>query len=425
MGIKNAIKRSLFNVVFGNAPTTIQGATDFKLLNSFIPYFYNFKGNIYDDAVIRTCIHTIANHASKLNAKHLYKGARKTGSDSFDRLLKRPNKHMGMSTFIYKVVSQLLVSNNAFVYVRRNAKLDVIGLYPVNFNQIKLVEKDSILYAQFLFNAGIQVTIPYSDLIHIRRHFIDNDMFGEDAVKPLKPTLDVLTTISQGIVNAIKSSAFIRGIIKFATLQPDKTLKKSVDEFIAQYLDINNNNGLAAIDNRAEFIPLNLEPKMADDKQTSLFRDNVYRYYNVSEKIIKSEYNESEFSAFYSSVLEPIAIQFSEEFSEKTFSDTELSFGNEIRFSADRMMFATLKDKKDMIKDLRGLGIVNANESREILEMSPISEEWAEEYIVSLNYVQAPKANKYQGVDNNDGQNDNADSTDDINPEGTPQPNDN
>ncbi len=138
------------------------------------------------------------------------------------------------------------------------------------------------------------------------------------------------------------------GIIKYSALQPDNKLKLSADEFISKYLDINNNNGIAAIDNRAEFQELqNFKPQMADDKQTELFRSNVYRYYNVSEKIIKSEYNEDEFNAFYSSALEPIAIQFSQEFSAKMFTPTELSYGNEIRFSADRMMFASLKNKKD------------------------------------------------------------------------------
>jgi len=395
--------RSLFSKIFGNKPVTIQGSTDFKLLNDFIPYFYNYSGNIYDIAVIRSCIHTVASHAAKLKPKHFYKKDKLVGSESYDRLLSlRPNEYMSSYDFIYKTVSQLYSSNNAFIYKRVDIAGEVTGLYPINFSQIKLIESDGEMYAQFLFKTGIQVCIPYSQLIHIRRHYNKNDMFGEDASQPLQPTLNVLNTIDQGVINAIKSSAFIRGILKFATIQSSETLKKTKDEFVADYLNINNNNGIAALDSKAEFKELNLKPQMADDKQTALFRDNVYRYFNVSEKIIKSEYDEDDYNAFYSSVIEPIAIQLSQEFTSKMFSATEISYGNEIVFSADRMMFANMATKKDLIKDLMGLGLFSVNESREILEMSRIEEDFADKHIISLNYVEASKANEYQGVNNKD-----------------------
>jgi len=303
----------------------------------------------------------------------------------------------------------LYSSNNAFIYIRIDDTGAISGLYPINYNQIKLIDVDGEMFAQFLFRTGIQVCIPYSQLIHIRRHYNNNDMFGDDAMQPLQPTLDVLTTIDQGVINAIKSSAFVRGLLKFKTIQADSVIKKTKDEFVTDYLNINNNNGIAALDTKADFIPLSLDPKMADDKQTALFRDNIYRYFNVSEKIIKSEYNEDDYNAFYNSVIEPIAIQFSLEFTSKMFTPTEISYGNEIQFSADRMMFANLQTKKDAIKDLMALGIFSINESREILELSKLDEDYADKHIVSLNYVDASKANQYQGVGNDDKPTDNKD----------------
>ena len=56
--------RSLYNKYFGNKPSNIQGSTDFKLLNDFVPTFYNYQGNLYDSAIVRSCIHTIASHIS-------------------------------------------------------------------------------------------------------------------------------------------------------------------------------------------------------------------------------------------------------------------------------------------------------------------------------------------------------------------------
>ena len=415
MSLKNEI-RSLFGNMFGNKPTNIQGSTDFRLLNDFIPYFYNYTGNMYDFAVVRSCIHTVACHAAKLKPKHFYKKNKKDGSDSFNNLLSlRPNEYMNTYDFIYKTVSQLYSSNNAFIYIRIDDTGEITGLYPVNYNQIKLIDVNGVMFAQFLFRTGIQVCIPYSQLIHIRRHYNNHDMFGDDAMQPLQPTLNVLTTINQGIINAIKSSACIRGLLKFKTIQTDTVIKKTKDEFVTDYLSINNNNGIAALDAKADFIPLTLDPKMADDKQTALFRDDIYRYFNVSEKIIKSEYNEDDYNAFYNSVIEPIAIQMSLEFTSKMFSPTEISYGNEIQFSADRMTFANMATKINLIKELMGLGLFSVNESREILEMSKLTDDFADKHITSLNYVDASKANEYQGVGNDDKPTDNTDNADSAN----------
>ncbi len=393
--------RSLFNKVFGsNKPANIEGSTDFKLLSNFIPSFYNFSGELYDSATVRSCIHAIASNAAKLKPTHIFKDSKLTGVNSYERLLSlRPNEYMSSYDYIYRVVSQLYASNNAFVYIRTVKGL-ITGLYPINYSLVKLKEYQGVLYAQFEFQHTYKVCIPYVELIHIRRHFNRNDMFGEDAFTPLYPTLQTLTTTDQGIINAIKSSAFIRGLLKYTQMLSPKDLKAAKDAFIADYLSINNESGVAALDVKADYIPLDSRPQMATAGQMQLTRDNVYRYFNISEKIVTSNYNEDEYNAFYSSVLEPIAIQLSLEHTYKIFTPKELSFGNKVVFSAERMTFANNQTKSNIINTLMTLGVISLNEAREIMELPKLTEDWASKHIISLNYVQADKANQYQGVDN-------------------------
>lgn len=393
--------RSLYNKVFGNnAPKEIQGSTDFKLLNNFTPSFYNYSGELYDSATVRSCIHAIASNAAKLKPTHIFNDSKLKGSNGYERILSlRPNEYMSSYDYIYRIVSQLYASNNAFVYVRAGNGV-IEGLYPINYNSIKLKEYQGVLYAQFDFQNAYKVTIPYSELIHIRRHFNRNDIFGENAFTPLYPTLQTLATTDQGIVNAIKSSAYLRGLLKYTMNLAPKDLKASKDAFVADYLNINNNSGVAALDTKADYIPLDSKPQMATANQMQVTRDNVYRYFNVSEKIITSNYNEDEYNAFYSSVLEPIAIQLSLEHTFKLFTKKELNMGNKIVFSAERMTFANNQTKSNIINTLMTLGVLSPNEAREIMEMPKLTEDWADKHIVSLNYVHADKANQYQGVDN-------------------------
>ena len=250
------------------------------------------------------------------------------------------------------------------------------------------------MYFKFTFRAGKQITVPYAELIHLRRHFNRNDMFGEDSRKPLKPTLDLMQTINQGITNAIKSSARLRGWLKFNTTLRPEDLKAQRDGFVTDYLSSNNDGGIGAIDAKMDFTPVKMDSITADDKQTAIVRDTAYRYFGLNEKIIQSNYNEDEWNAFYSSVLEPIAIQLSLEMTSKLFTNRELGFGNEIIFSASRLTYASNATKVAMAKELLPTGIFSINEMREIFELEPVDD--GDKRFQTLNLVNSTLADEYQ-----------------------------
>lgn len=390
--------RNMLNNIFGNK-TPPQATTYYKTLNDFAPTFTPFSGALYDSDVCRTCIDTIAKNAAKLKPRHIRRDMKDGKSitdvhDNLEWLLSvRPNIYMSAYDFLYKVVAQLYSCNNAFIYIQTVNGV-VAGLYPINFSNITMVEYENELYCKFLFGTGFQMTVPYADIIHLRRHFNRDDLFGEDGVKPFKPTLDLMRTVNQGIVNAIKSSARIRGILKFTgTLRPED-MKKQRDAFVGDYLSINNDGGIAATDTKAEFIPMESKPQMADGDQMAVIRENTYRYFGVNQKIIQSEYSESDWDSFYESVLEPIAIQLSLECTVKLFTTRELGFGNEIIFEANRLQYVSAKTKIQLIKELSPLGLLSVNEGREIFNLGPV--ENGDKRYVSLNYVDSDKQNKYQ-----------------------------
>lgn len=396
--------RNMFPTFFGkSAKTALTGATGFKLLNQIFGYISSFDGNIYDDATIRSCIHAIATNCAKLKPQH--RKGKKTVDGTLNRLLYlRPNKYMNTYDFIYKIVSQLCCCNNAFVYIHRDGFGNIVGYFPINFSNLRLLNYQGEMYVEFSFMSNKKVCLPYDDLIHIRRHFNENDMFGSAQREALQAPLNVLTAINQGIINSIKLSAGLRGLIQFKSVTPNEKQRKIKEEFVESYLNINNADGFATLDPSAEFKELKVEPQTADDKQTSIARENIYRFFNISEDIVRSKYNEEEYNAFYSSVIEPIAIQLSQEFTFKTFSDREIGHGNEIIFSTERLTFANNATKADIISKLMPLGIISINQACEIMEMPTIEDEFADKHLMSLNYVDIKKADKYQKVDDNENQ---------------------
>src|SRR5690606_3919457 len=193
----------------------------------------------------------------------------------------------------------------------------------------------------------------------------------ETSDKALTPTRELIATTDQGIANAVKSSAFLRGILKFTAMLKREDMKKQRDEFVKEYMDISNNGGVAATDAKLEYIPLNSDPKMIDDKQMAQIKDKVYSYFGVNESIVKSQYTEDQWNAFYESVIEPIALQLSMELTAKVFTDRERGFGNMIIFESNRLQYASMTTKLNL-REMVDRGAMTPNEWRAAMNMAPI-----------------------------------------------------
>ena len=120
----------------------------------------------------------------------------------------------------------------------------------------------------------------------------------------------------------------------------------------------------------------------------------MYRYFGISEKIITANYTESEWNAFFESVIEPLAIQMSQEFTSKVFSEKERGYGNEITFTMNRLEYVSLDSKVNLVQVLQQTGVMTINELREIFGFSALPD--GGKRLVSLNYVNSEKQDKYQ-----------------------------
>lgn len=378
MGVLNLFKRKSITPRADN--------TKLRFINDYQATFTEYNGEIYDSEVVRACIDAIARNTAKLNMQHI-------GSAKFNKfLLHSPNLYMSSYDFIYKVVSKLYTQNNVFIEIEKDFNGIPINLIPLDYKQVKFSRDRQFVY--FTLEDGSKMTSEYSKLIHLRRHYNNKAMYGSNNYTPLDATIQAHMSANDGIINAIKSSARLRGLLKFTqTLRPEDLLKQR-DAFTKDYLGTDNDGGIAVLDAKADFTELKSELKTIDDKQMSTIRDNIYRYFGVSENIIKSSYTEDEYNSFYSSVIEPVAIQMSLEFTRKLFTDKEISCGNKIVFSAERLTFANNTTKASLINTLLPLGVLSINEARTILELSPIDD--GDRHLVSLNYVDLSKANEYQ-----------------------------
>lgn len=351
--------------------------TTFQELGTYKSNFTRFGNNIFASDDVRTCVRALSEHTSKANPRCTDK--------RIERILQiNPNKYMNGKDFLAKVRNILEIKNTAFVYIERDNTNKVIGFYPVPYLSYEAVEYKGNLFVNFTFNgmAANNLVIPWVDLAVLRKDYLNSDIGGEDNA-PLFAPLEVTNTMDKGLENAVKSTANLRGILKStkAMLSPDD-IKKQKDTFVKDYMNLENEGGIASLDATQEFKEINLKPTTATADDMKAYRERIYRYFGVNEKIIESNYSESEYDAFYESRIEPVLVALSIEFTRKIFTEREIAFGAEVWYESNRLQFASAKTKISMVQ-LVDRGLMTPNEYRALFNMAPY--EGGDEFVLRLD----------------------------------------
>lgn len=383
-----------------------------KMLDGSYPAFSQFGKNIYMSDIVQNCIDVIATECSKLQPKHVFtnsQGLQQIPKSSINRLFKfAPNELMTTSEFIEKIVWLLFMNYNAFIYptystyedYNGNQQVYYTGFYPLNPSQVDFLQDPiGTIYIKFYFGNGNNYTLPYTDVIHIRKKFSVNDIMGggyngqPDNAALLK-VLEINDTALQGVGKAIKSSLSLRGILRINTMMDDagqKAERKRLDDAIES-----GKSGIVALDLKGDYIPLSVDPKLIDKDTMQFLQDKVLNWFGVSIPILTGEYNDEDYQAFYEKTLEPILIRLGQAFSKCMFSQRELDVGNEIVFYQKDMMYLSTKSKLDLLNIAGAQGLLSDDQKLAILGYPPLTDGTGSRRTISLNYVDTNIATQYQ-----------------------------
>ena len=355
----------------------VTSGTAFKMITETGNGFTAWTGDVYDSDIVRACIRPFTKAVGKLQAKHVrrYNGRVDVNPEPYMRfLLEEPNPYMGGHTLLEKVATQFVLNNNAFVLVIRDENGLPVQQYPIPAIMVEAKYVGLELYLKFTFLNGKTLNVPYSEVIHIRNDFKDNDIFGESPYKALAPLMEVVNTTDQGIVKAIRNSGVIRWLLKYTTPMRPEDLKKNVQEFVDNYLSVSSPTfGAAGVDSKADAIRIEPKDYVPNALQQANTKERIYAFFNTNEKIVHSNYTEDEWNSYFEAVIEPVAIQLGEEYSRKLFTRRERGFGNGIYFDASNLQCASLSTKL-ALQAMVDRGALTPNEWRETFNLSPVAD---------------------------------------------------
>lgn len=349
--------------------------------------FYAWDGKLYKSDIVRACIRPRVKAIGKLVPKHIRNGpdGMKINPEPYIRfLLEEPNPYMSGQMLQEKVATQLALNSNAFILIVRDENGYPTELYPIPCLTAEAIyDKSGNLYLKFYYRNGKTGTFPYSDIIHLRDDYNDNDIFGDPPGEALTSLMEVVGTIDQGMVKAIKNSGVIRWLLQFQQSLRPEDIEKNVKQFADTYLSIESDTfGVAGVDAKAEATQIEPKDYVPNAAQTDRTTERIYSFFNTNKKIVQSSYNEDEWISYYEARIEPDALQMANEYTRKLFTRRERGFGNKIIFESSSLTFASMKTKLGLAKFVE-LGILSANEVREIMNYAP--REGGDEYVRRLD----------------------------------------
>jgi HK97 family phage portal protein len=359
-----------------------------------------FNKEAYEQEIVRAVIDCIATHAAKAEAMHviLDKDGRikeiKRNSPYVKLLNQRPNPLMTGFDLKYKLVTHVETNTTALCYIKWNGTLPEM-MIPIQYDNFEILPIDGGGYAvQFIDYDGIQRALNIEDVVILRKFFNAKDV-GGDGNDPIYNTLDMMKASNEGLMQALSVSNKVRGLLKQkkAMLSPED-VTKATDEFTARFEKAAKEGGIVGVDSMEEYAPLNVTPWSANAAQMKEIRENILRYWRMSNTILTSDYTESQWQAFYESVVEPRLIQMGQAFTNVCFTQRERDSGNRIIFNSSVLLNTAMQTKVNILNAAKEIGLFTKNEIREMFGYAPI--EGGDEAQVSLNYVKATDQSKYQ-----------------------------
>ncbi len=341
----------------------------FKTLTAYRPVFHDWRGELYESALVRAAIDARARHISKLKVETVG-----TAKPELQRLLKLgPNQFQTWGQFLYRVSTILDVNSTAFIVPIVDKDLKITGYFPVLPEKVEIIEFNGEPWLKYKFTHGQTAAIEMKYCAVLNRFQYRSDFFGTGN-RALDETMDLISIQNQGIKEGAKNSATYRFMARTTNFTTPDDLREERKRFSERNLSAEADGGgvLLFPNTYTDIKQLAGDTYSPDPKQMELIQTNVFDYFGVNEDVLQNKAYGDAWSAFYEGAIEPFAIQFSDTMTKAIFTENERSRGSELMLTANRLQYLSNSDKLNVTAQLTDRGIFSINEAREVFNLPPV-----------------------------------------------------
>lgn len=334
----------------------------------------------------RAAIHSFATHVSKLKPEV-------SGSDNGilrKHLLYKPNALMDTKKYLYRVATAYQTENSVMIAPITDDYGYITGYYPMLMSKIQIIEYQNQRYVRYDMGNGNHFAVEFERCGILNQFQYRSELWGENNAC-LRPTLELIHTQNQGIINGVKNSASVRFLARLAQTLKPSDVERERKAFNEHNLSADNNGGAMIIDAKyADVKQIDSKPYVVNPSQMQQIRENVFTYFGTNNAILQNSFNSEQWNAYYEGKIEPFALEMGLVHTNMTFSEREIAFGNEIMFTSNRMQYLSNAEKLNTVTQLFDRGFMTHNQGLEIFNMSPVEDGdrrfVRKEYALSENY---------------------------------------
>lgn len=348
-----------------------------------VPFYISFGENLYASDIVVQSIRCKANEFKKLDPRHIrtIDGKQTVITDSsIARILRRPNEYMTTADFLEKITILLELNKNVYIYpayyITKGGEKYYTGLYPLKPDNVTyLVDSSGKYFIKLHFVNGYETILPREDIIHWRKDYGVNDYFGGSLSggnddRGLLRAVREYDKLCQSIAKAVECSCKINGIVRYNTYMSDE--KQEAERIAFEERLAQNESGILFSDLKTEYTHLPRDVKIVDAETLKFYYDTILRASGTSLAILNGDYTKTQKEAYYEHALEADIKALGQAVSKCLFSDREASFGNEVMFYPNQIVFMSMENKIAALQAGLPAGLFMKDEARELLGYAPL-----------------------------------------------------
>ena len=341
---------------------------------------------------VYSCVRILAETLAGLPL-HVYKYNDSGGKEKYLKhplyklLHDEPNPEMTSFTFRETLMSHLLLWGNAYAQIIRNARGEVIALYPLMPNKMT-VDRDKSGRLFYLYQRSIEdaptlgkdslVYLDPSDVLHIPGLGFDG-LVGYSPIAMAKNAIGLaLATEEYG------AKFFANGAAPGGVLEHPGTIKdpqKVKDSWNAAYQGLTNSHRVAVLEEGMEYQQIGIPPEQAQFLETRKFQINeIARIFRVPPHMLadleKSSFSniEQQSLEFVKYTLDPWVVRWEQNMFRSLLTASEKS-AVFIKFNVDGLLRGDYVSRMSGYATARQNGWMSANDIRELENLDRIPEE--------------------------------------------------
>ena len=298
-----------------------------------------------------------------------------------------PNPEMTSFAFRETLMSHLLLWGNAYAQIIRNARGEVIALYPLMPNKMT-VDRDQSGRLFYSYQRGsedpttlgksTQVTLLPSDVLHIPGLGFDG-LIGYSPVAMAKNAIGLAIATEEYGAKFFANGAAPSGVLEHpGTIKDPQRVKESWN---SAYQGSANSNKIAVLEEGMKYTPIGIAPEQAQFLETRKFQINeIARIFRVPPHMLadleKSSFSniEQQSLEFVKYTLDPWVVRWEQSMCRVLFSESEkLTYF--IKFNVDGLLRGDYASRMGGYATARQNGWMSANDIRELENLDRIAPE--------------------------------------------------